>query len=154
MWLSSLTATEKAGRLFEYQGFNAHSKHLLAYFSSKVSSTPQYFIQKDLELFSKQELLLQQTLRDEELDWEALATDKAFPYSLDFLFKLLSISSKPLKIIFTISPSALFELFSRANFSTNRTVMEKLLSQLEEVSRTSLKDVRFTDILIPICIGI
>jgi hypothetical protein len=112
---------------------NIHSHHLLKFMRSIKDPHPPVdapcygYVPKDSSL-NLEELLLQQSIQKNELDWNMLCTDwHTFPHSLNFLMNLLLVNPAKLKILFSMSPIALYQTLENAT----RERYELVLSNLE-----------------------
>ncbi|KAL6063483.1 CAZy families GT2 protein (Fragment), variant 3 [Balamuthia mandrillaris] len=124
-----------------------HSQHLLAYMESdnhwaKDPSEDHPSVQEILSYgyvghdssMDKQELLFQQSLLGNELDWNTLASEwKLFPHSLDFLMKLLLVYPYNLKLLSCVSNASLFQLLENATVHRYRPIFERLNRAVQEM---------------------
>lgn len=114
-------------------GNNLHSVHLLSFFrlhrSAEHSTEPASFnFVSDYSGVSQQELILQQCIQDQELNWRDLSLDK---YPLEFLFTLLETYSQPLKLLATIPPFSLHKLLestTEQRFPTAISILKLVLA--------------------------
>lgn len=111
--ITQLATLASSGRM--YPGVNAHSSHLLAFFSEETDMEICYPANTGADRLSLQETLLQRTLHSEDLPWGRLEADLAFPYSLDNLMRIILYSADPIKVLLAVSPNVLFDYLSRCN---------------------------------------
>jgi hypothetical protein len=118
--------------------FNVHSHHLMAFMRSAKDArqqveAPSYsFIPRDSSL-NLEELLLQQSIQKNELDWNAVITDwKIFPHSLNYLMDLLLVYPFQLKILFSMSPITLYHTLENATKERYDLVLPKLEALLTD----------------------
>lgn len=95
---------------------NVHTLHLVAFFIDQTEKklakdVPAYtFVEADYSI-NEQELLLQQCIQGNDLNWGDLHYKwSIFPYSLDYLMKLILIYPQPLKLLACMSTASLFRI--------------------------------------------
>jgi hypothetical protein len=99
------------------QGLNVHSPHLIQFMEEKRDSEslknaddPSYsFVEKDRSIVPR-ELLLQQSIQCNELNWGDLSR-VIFPFSLEFLMSLLSTYHQPVKLLSILPKNVIFDFF-------------------------------------------
>ena len=79
-----------------------------------------------------QELMLQQSVMKEELNWNTLPSNRQFPFSLDYQMKLISVNHQPMKILLSIPPKSLYELLEGISNRRFGSSIDKITSQLRD----------------------
>jgi hypothetical protein len=98
------------------RGRNLHSLHLLQFLFPKYDpkiarELPSFVYLETDNSIDEQEMILQQCIQGNELNWGSLAYKwNSFSFSLDYLMKLVRVYHQPLKLLSVISPSSLFRL--------------------------------------------
>jgi hypothetical protein len=128
------TAGENRSILFFFffctTGFNLHTFNALTYFCSKRdnrSTDASYvFVTRD-ESMDAEQLLLQQCMQGNDLDWSRLSREwQVFPYSLHSLMQLLEVYPYPLKLLSLFPPSSLLRLMETATPTNYPIVFHRL----------------------------
>lgn len=122
------------------RGCNVHSTHLLAYMRSQTEALPvveepsYVFVQRDSSV-DDEELLLQQCIQCNELDWQGLNTTWAqrFPYSFEYLANLLVVYHQPLKLLSLLSLPEIYSVFENVVSSPSEAIMDA--SETRSVAR-------------------
>jgi hypothetical protein len=123
------------------EGRNIHSLHLLSFMRNPHKDAkeiqeikePSYsYMKRDISV-SEEQLLLQQCMQGNELDWASLSKKwNIFPYSLEFLMNLLRVYPQPLKLLMMISHTSLYNIFETATMDRFGDVLLKLEGLLKD----------------------
>jgi hypothetical protein len=112
---------------------------------TRLKEPPSYsFIEIDSSI-NEQELLLQQCSQKNELNWSALVFRwLEFPFSLDYLMKLVRVYHQPLKLLATISNGSLFRILETLKKHRFPEEVEKIVAGIrEDKENLALKHVRY-----------
>ncbi len=141
-----------------FSSVHIHSLHLLAHLQTKHSTSPSVishaysFIGQDPSI-DQQQLILQQCIQGNELDWNTLVKDwQIFPHSLEFLMKILMVYPQPLKVLSTISLLSLHHMFENTTVGRFGPVLKRIARSVELISEcpivVSIKFLPITDLRI------
>lgn len=120
-------------------GFNAHSRHLLTYFSEPLREQHNappgamgYIATSHNHVVPWNSFLLTQAALQQELPWGDIARDHMFPSSFEVLVKLLRVYPQPLKLMCCVSPARLFELVNTVETSQGAGIVADVMSLLSD----------------------
>jgi hypothetical protein len=76
--------------------------------------------------------MLQQTVSKEELNWHLLPSNQQFPFSFDYLMKLISASHQTMKILLSTPPKSLYELLEGISNRYFGSSIDKIITHLRD----------------------